>query len=200
MSRVERQVINLYTNKLLSMHQIADRLAIAHTKVRYILDKFHIKRRSISDAITFLNITKYNKGSFKIKERLNLRQEKLKVAGTMLYWGEGTKSGSTVVLSNSDPNVVKLFLKFLREICGISEKRLRILLHIYNNQNEETLKRQWMSITKIPKEQFCKSFIHIRTTGTYKRTSIYGTISLRYSDKRLLDKINEWIKEYSERL
>ena len=114
----------------------------------------------------------------------------------MLYWGEGTKGGNSVVFSNSDPDMIQLFLNFLRVICGIDEKRLRLLLHIYPDQNESKLKKFWSEKTKIPQAQFSKTFCHSGKNGTYKNLSPYGTISLRYSDKLLLNVINDWIKDY----
>lgn len=118
----------------------------------------------------------------------------------MIYWGEGTKSGNSVVLSNSDPKIIRLFLKFLRVICGVAEKRLRIVIHKYPDHDENKLREFWSNITKIPNSQFCKSFLHNKPTGNYKRISEYGTISLRYSDKTLLEIINRWISEYNEKL
>jgi len=196
MTNIKRQVINLYLKRKLSVQQIADFLNISSSKVRYILDKNKIKRRDISDAIHCINITKFNKGEFKIKCNLSNRQQKLKLAGVMIYWGEGTKSGNSVTLSNSDPDMIKIFLKFLRGVCGISNKRLRVVLHYYQYQKEDELIKYWAKATKIPVVQFCKSFLHNKVGGSYKRVSKFGTISLRYADTQLLKIINSWIKEY----
>ncbi len=200
MINIEEKIINLYLNDKLSVQQIADFLGITIFKVRYILDKRDIQRRNLSQAIKYLNITKFKKGTFKVKDNLDIRQEKLRIAGAMIYWGEGTKFGNSVVLSNSDPGIVKLFLQFLREICGIAENRLRIVLHYYPDQKEEELIRYWMKITKIPRSQFSKSFQHQKLSGSYRRISQFGTVSLRYSDKELLGIINSWIREYSKSL
>jgi hypothetical protein len=143
-----------------------------------------------------LHATKFGKKQCCIKHDLSLEDEKLRIAGVMLYWGEGTKSGNSVVFSNSDPDMVKLFLKFLRKICGVEEKRLRILIHAYGDQDENQLRLFWSDSTHIPSEQFSKTFIHKGKRGTYKTLSEHGTISLRYSDKSLLNIINNWIVEY----
>mgnify|MGYP001564786582 CR=1 FL=1 len=200
MQRIEKRVIDLYINNKFSAQQIADCLKITNSRVRYVLDKNRIKKRNISEAIRYLNLTKYRKGNFKIKNNLNSQMERLKVAGTMLYWGEGTKFGSSVVLSNSNPHIIRIFLKFLKKICGISKKRLRALLHYYKDQNEKKLKKYWMNIIHIPREQFSKSFLHIHKSGSYSTISKYGTLSLRYSDKRLLGEINKWIEKYRKKL
>lgn len=200
MPDIHQKIVNAYVRQKLSVRQIMEKFGISQFKVIYTLDKHNVKRRSISDAIRFLNITKFSKKEFNLSKRLNIKEEMLRVAGMMLYWGEGTKEGGTVALSNSNPDIIRLFLKFLRKICGVHEKRLRVLLHYYPDQNERLLKRYWQSITRIPESQFCKSFLHRRISGNYKRTSKLGTISLRYSDKKLLDTIIHWIKEYSRKL
>lgn len=200
MKNIDQDIIVLYKDKFYSVQQIAEKLNFSSSKIKYVLRKNGIKKRKIGEAIRYLNITKFNKGLFKIKENLNEQEEKLRVAGVMLYWGEGTKSGNCVTLSNSNPEMVALFLRFLRIICGVSENRLRVLLHIYPDHNEKEMKNFWSHLTKIPISQFSKTFVHQKKGGTYKKNSKYGTISLRYSDKKLLEIINGWIKEFADNL
>ena len=119
----------------------------------------------------------------------------------MLYWAEGWKNKTgSIAFSNSDPKMIKLFLKFLRKICGVYENRLHILLHLYEDQNERDLKRYWSEITEIPLDQFNASYIHQGKPGTYNKKSKYGTVSLRYCDKKLLDQILERIERYSDKV
>ena len=39
--------------------------------------------------------------------------------GLALYWGEGAKTGSNVSVSNSDPEVIKLFMHWMKQCFGI---------------------------------------------------------------------------------
>jgi hypothetical protein len=201
MKNLYNNIATLYLKDKLSVKQIADLLSITSSKVRYHLDNKQVKRRNRSEAIKYLNLTKFKKEQFVLKNKLNVKDEKLKIAGVMIYWGEGTKKGNTVTLSNSNPKIILLFLKFLRNICGVSDKRLRALIHRYPDQNENNLLNYWSSITGIPKFQFCKSFLHNKASrGTYKNLVEYGTLSLRYSDKFLLEVINSWINDYYNKL
>jgi hypothetical protein len=199
MESFDVKVTELYTKKYLSVQQICDEMHISPSRVRTILEKNGIKRRSRSEAITKLNITKYGKGPFVMKEVLSSEEEKLKIAGIMLYWGEGTKNGNTVAFSNSNPKMIVVFLRFLRLICGAQDSRVKALVHIYKDHNEKELVRFWSEVTQIPEKNFYKSFNHGSKTGTYKKTSKYGTLSLRYSDKKLLQVINLWINESAKR-
>jgi hypothetical protein len=192
----DTQIIKLYVSGKLSEAQIAARLAIPSRRVRRALDSHKITRRSLSEAITYLYITKFNKKPFSLKVNLNSEDEMLKIAGAMLYWGEGNKKGNSVALANSDPRMVSVFLKFLRVICGIDNHRLRVTTHYYSDHEPKELLQYWSRITKIPANQFYKSFLHQDTKGTYKKKSQYGTISVQYSDKKLLRMINSWIQEY----
>lgn len=192
---LDKKIANLYQSGL-SVKQIADNLGIGYSRIRYSLDKQSIPRRNHSKASRMLHLTKFGREQSNVKDNLTAEEEKLRIMGIMLYWGEGTKAGNSVAFSNSDPDMIIIFLKFLREICRVDEKRLRLLLHLYLDQNEINMKHFWSNITDISLSQFSKTFIHKQKRGTYKKISRYGTISLRYSDKELLNTINNWLAEY----
>ena len=199
-NELESSIIEKYTDRNLSVAQIAHDFNITISKVRYCLNKFEIPKRSISEAITNLNITKFGKIPFNLKKNLSVEEEELRVAGTMLYWAEGAKIGSNnIKFVNSDPDMIKLFLRFLRDICGIHEERLKPLLHLYHDQDRHKLEKFWSGVAKIPLTRFNKSHIHQGKIGTYRKKSPYGTIALNYSDKKLLGKILSWIEEYKYR-
>ena len=187
------KIAALYSQGGFSMAQIAEQLGLTVSGVRHHLDKGGVKRRTISEAITRVYQTKFNKKPFVLPEVLTSEQEKLKLAVLMLYWGEGTKGGNGVALSNSDPQMIKLFVQFLREICGIEESRLRVTLHLYPDHDEKTLKEFWSSLTDIPLTQFNKPFVHRDTKGSYKKKSQYGTVEVRYSDILLIKLILGWL-------
>ncbi|MEK7660047.1 MAG: hypothetical protein AAB343_02480 [Patescibacteria group bacterium] len=195
--RTERaKIIGLYTEQKLSVQQIAEALKMTPYRVRTTLIDSKISRRDTSAAARELHRTKHHKKAHSVKVNMSREETLLSVAGIMLYWGEGTKSGTSVALSNSDPDLILLFVRFLRKICGIDETRLRILMHYYPHQSERELKEFWARTVQIPLTQFSKSRIHNTSRGSYKRLSAYGTVSVRYSDVLLLDRLNYWIDEY----
>ena len=194
------EIANAYRKDKLSIGQIATKFDMATSTVVYYLDKHEIKRRSRSEAVTIWYITEFAKVPFVLKRSLSRKEKSLKLAGSMLYWAEGAKTGGTVKFVNSDPEMIKLFLRFMREVCGIHEDRLKLLMHLYPDQDEKYLKEFWSSLTKIPKNNFYKSYIHVGKVGTYKNKSLYGTLAVNYSDKKLLTQIICWIKEYQEKL
>jgi len=182
-------------NKGFSSAQIAESLCMSVSGINYHLRILGVEKRNISEAITVLNKIKFGKKPFVLKTNLTKQEFNLKITGIMLYWGEGAKTGNGVVFSNSNPEMIKIFMRFLRRVCGISEERLRLQLHAYENHNVNKLCTYWSDITGIPTNQFQKTYIHKKKPGTYKKISKYGTVSIRYSDKELLSIILDWIQD-----
>lgn len=197
---VQNGLIASYLKDNLSLAQIGVKFHVSPSTVVYYLDKYKIARRSRSEAVTQWHITKFHKKPIKIKKTFSDNEEKLRLAGVMLYWAEGCKGWGTVKFVNSDPDMVKLFLSFLRKICGIWEDRLKLLVHMYPDHDKDALIDFWSGVTQVPRENFYKSFIHIGKKGTYKKKSLHGTLVVNYSDKKLLDTINFWISGYRKKL
>ena len=192
------KICSLYLKNQYSMVMVAEKLKISPNKVQYWLEKNNIPRRNNSEAGYLTHQKRFNKFPSNIKKKFLQKEKELLIAGIMLYWAEGWKKNSgCIAFSNSNPKMIQLFLKFLREICGIYENRLRVVLHLYENQKELELKKFWSKITRIPLKQFNKSHIHKGKSGTYKKKSKYGTLSLRYGDKKLLKQILKLIEEYT---
>ena len=192
-------VKNLYYKKELSTIEIAKRLKVTPWIVQKFMIKNNLPRRTFEEANAI--VFKRKKTTFLIKQKLSSREKELKIAGIMLYWTEGAKfnplTRATVVdFVNSNPQMIRLFLTFLRKICGIDEKRLRVLLYCYVNQDIEFLKKYWYKVTEIPLKQFTKPYIRrdflLEKIGKMK----YGLVHIRYCDKKLLIRIEDWIDKY----
>jgi len=179
-----------------SAKEIADQYKVSLDAVFYFLRKYNIPRRNAAEC-NFVKFKK-KKPSFKLKYKLFEKDKILKIAGVMLYWGEGSQwAGEKIVdFANSNPEMIIIFLKFLRKICGINESKLRAYLYCYNNQNIQKTLNYWSKITNIPKNQFTKPYIR----KDYQKSKINkmknGLIHVRYNDKKLLDLIRFWIKNY----
>jgi len=96
-----------------------------------------------------------------IKEVGKISKRELWLIGVALYWAEGHKEkskGSLVRLGNSDPKMIKIFLRWLYKICGIKRKDIifRIYLHETSKERLEIVKEHWASTTGFSKECFQK--------------------------------------------
>ena len=54
------------------------------------------------------------------------------IAGLMLYWAEGSKNVGSVLFSNSDPEMIKLMMKWFRKFCDVPENKFRIGLFVHS--------------------------------------------------------------------
>jgi hypothetical protein len=126
--------------------------------------------------------------SFVFREKFSAKEKGLLIAGLMLYYSEGAKTGYTVDFANSDARLLKVFLKFLREVCGIDNTRLRFYLYCFSDQDSRSLIRYWCSQLGVERGKFTKPYIR-STLNKGKRTMANGVLHIRYSDKRLLEKI-----------
>ena len=184
---------SLYWDKAFNIAEIAGKLGVSFWSLYNFMHKNNISRRSHSEANYVVN---KNKPQFKIKENLSISEQKLKVAGIMLYWSEGTLKGQTLDFVNSNPYMVQLFLKFLRGICRISEQRLRVYLYAYSYQDLKKIKNYWSKVTRITLSRFSKPYIREGNPNLSKRRLPYGLVHIRYNDKKLLGLITSWIEEY----
>lgn len=118
------------------------------------------------------------------------------LAGFYLYWGEGTKTSEyTVVLTNTDPAIIKCYVEWLCRF-GISKDCLKLKLHLYIDQNESDLKKFWSKITGIPISNYNKSYLKESSVKnkTYKGMFTYGTCSVIYHERDTYEYILEGIR------
>jgi hypothetical protein len=92
----------------------------------------------------------------------------LSILAAMLYWAEGNKKSCEFI--NSDGKMVKLYLKFLREILHLPEDRIKPIMRIFTGMKEMDCLLYWSTITEIPKDRFV---IRLNDGGTSGKTP-YG--------------------------
>lgn len=188
------QVRNLYYKEQLSVREVAARLGVSFWHVYQLMQQHDISRRRGSEQ----NYATYKtKPQFVPVTSLSVIEEQLRAVGAMLYRAEGAKTGHVVDFTNSDPLLVKVFLAFLRRICGVAESRLRVLLYCYADQDVAKLMQFWSEMTGIPTEQFTKPFVRSLTPNLSRRKMAWGLVHIRYSDMRLLQLIDKWSEDYA---
>jgi len=192
-------VKDLYYKEFYSAREIAQRLNVSIDAVYYFMKKYNLERRNFREVngITFSK----KPLSFFPKGKLSTLEERLKLTGVMLYWCEGRKGSKgheMIDFVNSDPEMIGIFMKFLRTICGVKESKLRVLLYCYNNQNIESLLKFWNKITKIPINQFSKPYVRIDFNINKQNKMPYGLIHVRYADKKLFLLMKDWLNIFKK--
>ena len=169
----KKHLEKLYNNGR-SMAEIARELNCSIHKVVYWMEKYGIKRRSLSEA-TYLKANP-NGDPFKIKNNINAKEMFLYGLGIGIYWGEGDKrSKNALRVANTDPYVIKTFTKFLLNICGLEKRKLLYNLISFNDSNPEEARIFWAKELETSPEKFGKIVqIPSQGKGTYKKKSKYG--------------------------
>jgi len=121
------------------------------------------------------------------------------VAGVMIYWGEGDKvSKNSFRIANSDPAMIKVFVKFLIEICNVRKEKIRASLIIYPDIIDSEAKKFWTENTGLDYSHFTKSTVII---GRHKtRILENGVCTLNASSTYLKQKMLIWLKLLPEML
>ena len=88
------------------------------------------------------------------KEVHTLFKNPLFLSGLMLYWAEGDKAEKweMVKFSNSDPMMIKLIMRWFREVCNVSENKFKLRIQIHEVSNIEEGIKFWSLNTGIPSE------------------------------------------------
>jgi hypothetical protein len=119
------------------------------------------------------------------------------VAGCMLYWAEGSKSRNTLCFANSDPEMMRVFISFLRDFFDVDESTLTIRVNCYlnNGLTIEEIRQHWLDVTQLPGSCWRKPIIK---KGGHSRGKLpYGTCTLKVGNCRVVQTIFGSIQEFA---
>lgn len=120
------------------------------------------------------------------RERIAALSERdLLVAGAALYAGEGAKRDRQVVFANSDPRMVKLFMRWLRTFFSIDESRLRIRLYLHEDQDLDVASAAWVESTGIPLTQHRAPYRAEANPSIRTTKHPLGCVSVIYADAKV---------------
>lgn len=124
-----------------------------------------IKTASIKKAKRDAYFQSIHDDFFYLKDFLE-NKEIAKLGLVMLYLCEGSKTNKgSLCFGNSNPDIIKLFLRLFRNSYPVDETKLRCTVQCRADQDTEELKLFWAQVTNIPFEQFYKPKIDKRTIG-----------------------------------
>ncbi len=109
-----------------------------------------------------------------------------KICLAMLYLGEGAKTPEYIRFCNSDPKVIQLFLKLLRQAFIIDEMKLRGKVQCRADQNINELSIYWSNLSGISLTQFSKAWVDKRTINKpTKRLDYKGVFVVCYFSNKI---------------
>ena len=74
----------------------------------------------------------------------------LHLTGCMLYWAEGAKGANGMYFTNSDPHMLRLFMRFLRLEMNVDEAVITLRIHCHTNDADEVrrIEKYWLTLLK----------------------------------------------------
>jgi AcrR family transcriptional regulator len=110
--------------------------------------------------------------SYQEKGRLLARGgDPLFVAGCMLYWAEGAKHRNSLRFTNSDPQMVRFFVRFLRECFDIDEEAIRVTCNLFADhlERQQEIEQFWLDLAGLPRTCLCKSTVNVYSKYSQKK-------------------------------
>lgn len=177
------------------MQEIANLLGYSLHKVAYWMEKHRVPSRSRSDAM----YVKHNPNGdpFSFQHPTTIEEAKLFGLGLGLYWGEGTKTNlSSIRLGNTDPELIKAFIRFLIKFFHIRKKDLKFGLQIFSDIDPGEALDFWVKHLRIERSQFYKIVItKSGSIGTYRKKSQYGVLTVMYHNIKLRSLLGSMMPE-----
>lgn len=124
----------------------------------------------------------------------NITYNELKLIGAALYWAEGGKTVRGLVrFSNSDPLMIKVIMRFFREICKVPKSKFRGYVHTHSHLDYKKGEKYWSEVSGIPLKQFFKTYRRPSVASENKKDNLpYGTFDIYVCSTELFLKIKGW--------
>ncbi|HVE47760.1 MAG TPA: hypothetical protein VNA57_13555 [Acidimicrobiales bacterium] len=108
------------------------------------------------------------------------------VAGVVAYWAEGAKakpwrSGASVIFTNSDPDLIVLFLRWL-QMLGIGLERVTFRLCIHESADEVAALDHWSKVVDAPVDVFLRTTFKRHNPKTVRKNvgeAYHGCLAVR---------------------
>lgn len=88
----------------------------------------------------------------------------LELALAFLYLGEGSKTSQTA-MGSSNPCIAIFFVRCLQRIYSVPTESIRCYLHLRADQDIEKMEQYWSAQLNLPRSNFGKASIDVRTKG-----------------------------------
>jgi hypothetical protein len=131
---------------------------------------------------------------------LALRGDARFVAGCMLYWAEGSKNRNSIRFVNSDPEMVRFFVSFLKTYWNVRDTDSRLTCNLFADHVEcrVEIEQFWLDVAGLPPSCLSKSVVNVYSKYSKKKRQNklpYGTCRVVLSRTRIVQSIYGAIQE-----
>ena len=141
----------------------------------------------------------YQKEGRDLVHSLDRSKKELLIAGSMLFWAEGSKSKNSITFSNSDPYMMLFFVKFLKEVFNITEDKMSLYLNCYTDfYSLEEIEKYWLNLLSFSKSNCRKHTVNYYSSYSKKKRKgklKYGTCRIQIGNTRIVQQIYGAIQE-----
>lgn len=117
----------------------------------------------------------------KLISQTSLKQADKFLIAALIYECEGAKTDkSSLEFTNSDPLLIKIFLKLLRETFQLDESKFRVIMHLHSYHSEKAEKQFWSKVTNIPEGKFYKAYQKVESGNA--KAGYRGCVQIKYFD------------------
>jgi hypothetical protein len=118
----------------------------------------------------------------------------------MLYWAEGAHRNA-LRFANSDPEIVRFFLMFLRRYFEVRDEDVRVTCNLFadHTDRQREIEDFWLGVLRLPRSSLCKSILNVYSKHSQKKRRNklpYGTCRVAVHDTRITQSIWGAIQEY----
>jgi transcriptional regulator with XRE-family HTH domain len=104
-----------------------------------------------------------------------LSNREILITGAIAYWCEGGKNkpdrrDDRVNFINSDPALIKLFLRFL-DVAGVGRERLIFRVYIHESADLAAAQRLWLDVTQARPDQFRRPVLKRHNPRTIRKNT-----------------------------
>jgi len=176
---------------------LAEGLPLSEKRIRELRDNSH--RRIENFQRTWNHKREVLLKSIYDAERLKIlpfSKRELFLSGLFLYWGEGAKTKSIVWISNTDPAVIRAFMRWAQAALEVNTEKIIIRLHLYKDMDVAKETKFWSNALALEAAQFRRPYIKASTLKslTYKGGFGHGTCNAMINDAALMRRIQMGLK------
>jgi len=134
--------------------------------------------------------------------QLALQRDSCHVAGCMLYWAEGEKDRNALRFYNSDPEMVRFFVFFLKKYFDLRDEEIKISCSLFTDhlQRQREIEQFWLDVAQLSERSLCKSYVNVYSKHSKKKRINrlpYGTVRGTVCRTRIVQSIFGSIQEYA---
>lgn len=121
-------------------------------------------------------------------------------AGCMLYWAEGSKERNHVEFTNSDPEMIGFFVKFLKTYWSLGDEEIRITCNLFADHldKQQEIEQFWLDVSNLSRQSLRRSTVNVYSKYSKKKRQNrlpHGTCRVSVCRTRVVQAIFGGIQE-----